>query len=106
MTNTSFLIKNITKLISPNSLMTGGKMNNSLTTSNVPNQLIIFILVLTFLLIKGFIVYIIYNMLMPKLIYSLSKDNRTLEDIENKFRPLSYMESLLLVIFFNTLFVG
>ena len=40
---------------------------------------------------------------MPKLIYSLS-ENKTLEMTEINFKPISFSESILLVIFTNTLF--
>jgi hypothetical protein len=41
---------------------------------------------------------------MPKLMFSVAGAGKTLEDIENNFRPLTYWESLILVILTNTLF--
>ena len=84
------------------SSMSGGGKNN-INGYQKPNVFVIMLITLLLLLIKGFIVYLAYNLMMPKLIYSVSKD-RTLEDIEENFRPLSYMESIIFVILTNTLF--
>jgi len=67
-------------------------------------QIMIFMLALISIFIKGLIVYLGYNLLMPKLIFSVAGAGKTLEDIENNFRPLSYWESVILVILTNTLF--
>ena len=82
--------------------MSGGS-KNTLNGVQKPNFFVLMLITLLFILIKGFIVYLAYNLIIPKLIFSVSKD-RTLEDIEENFRPLSYLESIILVILANTLF--
>jgi len=71
-------------------------------TSNGTSFFELLLIFLVVLLIKGFIVYVLYNNLMPQIIASFSgKDiNKVMED----FRELNYMESILLVILLNTLF--
>jgi hypothetical protein len=83
------------------SSMSGGSKNNNI--SNKPNFFTVMLITLLLILVKGFIVYLAYNLIMPKIIYSVSKD-RTLEDIEDNFRPLSYFESVIFAILTNTLF--
>jgi hypothetical protein len=108
MTTTTFLLQNITELFSNYSLMKGGanNVNKTLianTSNNQKNLLIYFIFIVFMLLLKGFIVYLSYNFVIPKILYSLSK-NESFETIESNFKPISYSESLLLVILTNTLF--
>lgn len=67
-------------------------------------QVMIFMLALISIFIKGLIVYLGYNLLMPKLIFSVAGPNKSLAEIENNFRPLNYWESVILVILTNTLF--
>ena len=67
-------------------------------------KIMIFMLNLISIFIKGLIVYLGYNLLMPKLMYSVAGPDKTLENIENNFRPLTYWESVILVILTNTLF--
>lgn len=110
MTISTFLIQNVAELFTTNSLMNGGKISSK-SNIDIVNQLPSkqnFILISLFayliiLLIKGFIVYLLYNILMPKLIYSLNQD-KSLEMIELNFKPINFTESILLVIFTNTLF--
>jgi hypothetical protein len=102
----NLFVQNIAQLISTPGFMSGGKMNkslNNLSYSQQPNAFVLFFISLLLLLLKGFIVYILYNNFLPKIIYSLS-DKKSLEDVENNFKNLNYMESILLVIFTNTLF--
>jgi hypothetical protein len=82
-----------------NKMYGGGNMKNKGDT-----QIMIFMLALISIFIKGLIVYLGYNLLMPKLMFSVSGAGKTLEDIENNFRPLNYWESVILVILTNTLF--
>ena len=72
MTLTSLLVKNIAELCSLSSIMNGGKMNSTINGQRGKNTLIIILILLIILLIKGFIVYMLYNYMMPKLLYSLS----------------------------------
>jgi hypothetical protein len=85
--------------------MTGGKMNKNIDpyTNKQNNVFFILLTILLMLLLKGLIVFLIYNFLAPKLISSLST-NKSIEDIENNFKSISYPESILMVILFNTLF--
>ena len=95
----NFLINNMmNKYNSSNKLLSGGNK----TISTQPNMLTLFFIALLLLITKGFIVYILYNFLVPEIIYSLS--NKSKEDIEKQFKPISFMQSILLVILFNTLF--
>jgi cytochrome b subunit of formate dehydrogenase len=107
MTTTTLLVQNIADLFSMSSFMQGGKMNNSMNSSTYnskqKNILMIILILLILLLIKGLIVYLLYNFMMPKLIYSFS-ENKSLEIIESNFKPISFTESVLLVILFNVLF--
>ena len=97
----NFLINNImNKYNSSNKLLSGG--NKTITTSKQPDMLSLFFIALLLLITKGFIVYILYNFLVPEIIYSLS--NKSKEEIEKQFKPISFMQSILLVILFNTLF--
>jgi hypothetical protein len=85
-----------------------GNSNKMYGGSNIKNkgdtQIMIFMLALISIFIKGLIVYLGYNLLMPKLMYSVAGAGKTIEDIENNFRPLTYWESVILVILTNTLF--
>lgn len=103
MTVTTLLVKNIAELFSMSSLMQGGKMNNSMNNGKQKNIFVIILILLILLLIKGLIVYLLYNFMTPKLIYSFS-ENKSLEIIESNFKPISFSESVLLVILFNVLF--
>lgn len=107
MTNTGVLIQNIAELFAMRTVMTGGTeknlpFNNAYTNkSNI--TLMVLLGTLIAILIKGLIVYLLYNFMVPKIIYSLS-ENKSLEIIESNFKTLSYSESILLVILTNTLF--
>jgi hypothetical protein len=109
MSYTTFLIQNLSELSAFSHVMDGGKMNNSTTTiglgSGKKSQMILYSILFFFIgiLLKGLIVYLVYNTMMPKLIYSFS-ENKTLETIESNFKQLTYVESILLVILTNTLF--
>ena len=102
----NFFINNMmNKINSSNSIMNGGKKNIQMTNGiKTPSIFLLFLITLLLLLIKGFIVYILYNYLVPEIIYSLSSKSK--EDIENDFKPITFMQSVLLVILFNTLFSG
>jgi hypothetical protein len=100
MTISSMVIQNIIDLYKSN-IMKGGK-NIGVMQPKETNFFLLLFVILIYLLIKGLIVYIAYNYMVPKLMYSLSK--KTMEEIVKEFRPISYTESILLVILFNTLF--
>ena len=108
--STTFLIQNIAELYTMSSFMDGGKLNknniynDSLNYANKQKNILISLLMILFaILLKGIIVYLLYNFLVPKIIYSLST-NKSLEIIESNFKPISFSESVLLVILTNTLF--
>jgi hypothetical protein len=82
-----------------NKMYGGSPMKNKGDT-----QIMIFMLALISIFIKGLIVYLGYNLLMPKLMFSVAGAGKTLENIENNFRPLNYWECVILVILTNTLF--
>jgi cytochrome b subunit of formate dehydrogenase len=107
MSATSLLVQNIAELFSISSVMQGGKMNNSMSNydGKQKNILMIILVLLVLLLIKGLIVYLLYNFMVPKIIYSFS-ENKSLEIIESNFKPISFSESVLLVILFNVLFTS
>jgi len=95
------MIKTLAQYLTENNnkMYGGGSMKNKGDT-----QIMIFMLALISIFIKGLIVYLGYNLLMPKLMYSVAGADKTLENIENNFRPLTYWESVILVILTNTLF--
>ncbi len=68
--------------------------------------LMVILVVLIVLLIKAFLVYVCFNNVVPAVIYSLDvkREGGSLEEIKAKFRKITYLESLLLVILTNTLF--
>ena len=103
MSLTKFLVENMTELIQAKSLMNGGKTNGMNVGNKQNNVLLTLLIYLIILLIKGLIVYLLYNFLLPKLIYSVS-ENKSLEIIESQFKTITYTEAILLVIFANTLF--
>ena len=101
----SGLVNNIVELLAYSNIMHGGKnMNNDIIESKQKNILITLIVLLFVLLINGLIVFLVYNMLVPKIIYSLSNNTKSLDEIEANFKPITYMESVLLVILTKTLF--
>ena len=105
--SSTLLIQDISELFSMSSIMQGGKLNNTnnINYTNKQTKILGDILgILIFILLKGCIVYLLYNFLVPKIIYSLS-ENKSLEIIESNFKTLSFSESILLVILANTLFV-
>jgi len=100
----NLLVQNVAQFLSAPGVMSGGK-NAVSSVKQSPNFFLLMLFTLLILLVKGLIVYLAYNMLMPKLIYSISKD-KNLEEIEENFKPLSYIESVIFVILANTLFSG
>ena len=109
MTTTALLLQHISELFTPATFLIGGKFPNKNigpTPSNPSNNIIMIFLILLLLLIKGFIVYLVYNMMVPKILYSISLSNKSLEDIESNFKEITFMESVLLVILTQTLFTN
>ncbi len=108
MTLTSLLVNNFmeTFVNSPNvpNAMIGGKrmdMRKPRSTGEFFTLLLIFLIII---LIKAYIVYLGYNYVMPRILYSLNQErSSTLQEVESKFRPISFTESIILTIFMNTL---
>lgn len=84
-----------------NGVMSGGG-NGSNKLGTFLYLLIIFIILL---LVKSYIVQVAYNHVMPTLIYSMDvKSNMKYDEVKNNFRPIAYVEAILVVILFNMLF--
>ena len=78
--------------------MIGGasKIQKVLTGTSF-NMLSVFALCLAILLTRGYIVQITYNIMWPKIVTNTGGDN-------SQFTPLTYYESLMIVILFSFLF--
>lgn len=82
--------------------MTGGMKNTEVSSGKFIFLLITFLILI---LIKAFIVYLGYNYMAPRIMYSLSiEKNMTLEQIQSRFHPITFVESVIFVILMNTLF--
>lgn len=103
MTISTFLVQNISELLTMSPVMNGGKINYNTYETKQKYILISLLGYLIVLLLKGIIVYLLYNFLVPKIIYSLS-ENKSLEVVEFNFKTITFSEAVLLVIFANTLF--
>ena len=90
----------IVSFVSPTSQTGGGRTFTAF--------LYLFFIFLLLLLVKAYIVKIAYNHVMPSLMYSLDvKSGVSYEEICTKhFRPIVYVEAILIVILFNMLFKG
>lgn len=71
-----------------------GKMRGGSTTYSSMSPIEEILSILLALFINGLIIYLLYNYLVPRIVRFK----------EGEFRELTYMESVLLVIFTNTLF--
>ncbi len=96
------IVKSILNMFSKQNSMVGG-VKQPLPANRPISIFALLFTLLIILLIKGYIVYLLYNMLIPELIYSFSKD-KSLEEIEDEFKPISYINAVMLVIFCNALF--
>ncbi len=107
MTLTSLLVENFVSSISSNDIntkMVGGAAFNK-NVSKSSGFFTLLLVVLFILLIKAVIVYIGYNFIVPRIIYSLSQEpNKSLDKIEANFKKITYLEALILSIFVSTLF--
>ena len=122
MTLTSLLVENFVDMVQHSNAsvtnsysMTGGAVKRTVpsmsSSSTQPrsfgNFILLLVIFLIIILIKAFIVYIGYNYIVPRLQYSLysTTDKKiSLEEMEMNFRKITFTESIILVIFFNTLF--
>ncbi len=113
MTLTSFVVENFVNSINSmdsnasSSIKIGG-LKSSLTSSSAPQKASIWVLhliVFIIILIKAFIVYLGYNYIVPKLMFSMSQDpQKSMEKIEANFRRITFVEAIILSIFVSTLF--
>jgi hypothetical protein len=104
MTLTSYVVENFVNSLSDNSIKFGGA-KNSMNSMKSPSVFMLLFILLVIILIKAFIVYLGYNFIVPKLMYSLSQeDNKSLQKIQSKFRPITFVEAIILSIFTSTLF--
>ena len=94
------LTQTIAELLCTNQQLGGGKQ----VANKMQFTLTTFFLILLGIFIKGLIVYLGYNLIMPKLMYSVGSGNKSLAEIEANFKPINYIESVILVILTNTLF--
>jgi len=67
------------------------------SNSSVQNMITVFMLSIFLLFVRAYIVQISYNIIWPKFMYNLGGDRRN-------FEPISFYDSLLLVILFSFLF--
>jgi Tfp pilus assembly protein PilO len=103
MTLTSLVVENFVNSISSNSLKYGGA--KGMNVQSPPSMFMLLFVLLLIILIKAFIVYLGYNFIVPKLMYSLSQEeNKSLMKIQSKFRPITFVEAIILSIFTSTLF--
>ena len=78
-------------------LIGGGVVSKSLGDNE--NMLQLFMLSLFILLIKGLLVMVTYNWMMPKITYNANPNYDY-----KKFRRINFLEAILLVILFTNLF--
>ncbi len=80
-------------------IMSGGGASNPVGTFF---YLLLFFLII--LLLRSFVVKIAYNHVMPTLMYSVNKGDKSYEETMKNFNEISYVEALLLVILCSMLF--
>ena len=109
MSMTSLLVENFVSAITPEQItsvvMKGGVKEIQKVPVGSSRFFILLLVIIIIIFIKSYIVYLGYNFMVPRLMYSLAQEKRmTLEEIEHKFRPITYVEAVVLTIFANTLF--
>jgi len=79
--------------------MIGGasKIQKMFKTGNTDTMISLFMMTILILLLRTYIVQITYNMMWPKIVTNTGGDN-------SQFTPLTYYESLMIVILFSFLF--
>jgi len=79
--------------------MIGGglKLKKMIKDENITTLLGIFFMIVVVLLIKTYVVQITYNMMWPKIVENSGGDT-------SRFKPLTFYESLMVVILFSFLF--
>ena len=92
------ITKNVTNLLaSISSPMKGGARALESGPSLLRLTLLSILVFLVILFIQAYIVHLLYNIVVPKLIYSLSTD-KTEEEVNRSFKPLSFIDCLGLIL--------
>lgn len=86
--------KDLTRL-----LVGGGVLPKNMPVDNSTNILFVILIFFIVLALKGLLVMYTYNWIAPKLIYNVRNQYNI-----NDFRPLTFWESIIVVILFNNLF--
>ena len=69
-----------------------------------PNFLLLLGVIMIILLIQGYIVMILFNIVVPKMMYSISNEkNKSLEEYELTFTKIGFMDSIALLILIRVL---
>jgi hypothetical protein len=79
--------------------MIGGalKVKKMIKDENINTLFSVFFMIVLVILIKAYVVQITYNMMWPKIVENSGGDT-------SRFKPLTFYESLLMVILFSFLF--
>jgi hypothetical protein len=75
----------------------GMKLQNMFKNPKGTDVLTLFIILLVILLLRAYIVQVTYNLMWPKIVSNTGGDN-------SRFVPLTFYESLMIVILFSFLF--
>ena len=75
----------------------GMKIKNMFQNSKGSDLFTLFIILLVILLLRAYIVQVTYNLMWPKIVSNTGGDN-------SQFTPLTFYESLMIVILFSFLF--
>ena len=71
--------------------LNGGKLKKMMKNENLSSLFAIFFMIVLVLLIKAYVVQLTYNMMWPKIVENSGGDT-------SRFKPLTFYESLLMVI--------
>lgn len=104
MTMTSLLAENfVNSMMHSSKAMTGGVRGMG-EGSSIGRFFALLFVFLIIILIKSYIIYLGYNYIMPRVIFSLNQDkSSTPQEVMSRFRPITFIEAIILTIFANTL---
>tara|TARA_E500000178_G_scaffold254469_1_gene251063 strand:- start:297 stop:551 length:255 start_codon:yes stop_codon:yes gene_type:complete len=77
--------------------LNGGKLKKMIKNEKFSSLFAIFFMIVLVLLIKAYVVQLTYNMMWPKIVENSGGDT-------SRFKPLTFYESLMVVILFSFLF--
>ncbi len=104
MTMTSLLAENFVNSMMPSSKAMTGGVRGMGEGSSIGRFFALLFVFLIIILIKSYIVYLGYNYIMPRVIFSLNQDkSSTPQEVMSRFRPITFIEAIILTIFANTL---